>query len=336
VQLLIQGSGALKRSSNLSRADTNFRASTTVVLATILLFEGVIASAVRATRAVMSPLYFGPRIAWFVDTVLPRFLLYFPNIPSSMSTLVVAAEFTRLSLGTTSALGVQLTTRRMHYSILASYAIVPLVLGAVPFIALVLGMFVIGDLSRTNLFARTRSTIISLDQTIDHWESLGELTSLFIGFTMLCAEALFLLSALAVLFQLRVRGSEALRGSAGSLLGHVVVQFAFSIPVIINQFEWNRNDSRTLLMDDNLDTFVFDAVAQGCELVVATAQVLQVSRQMRRMLGLRAKIFVYTEEGSQSRLGSVGSSVGTPQRRAEEGPTALVLVDAAKCKSDYI
>ena len=74
-----------------------------------------------------------------------------------------------------------------------------------------------------------------------------------------------------------------LRDASEALLVFIAVQFMFSIPVMVNLWVWCTSHQRLKYQDSAWATFVFDAAAQACELVVATAQVLQVARQARQM-----------------------------------------------------
>eukprot|EP00966_Prymnesium_polylepis_P006925 159573-Prymnesium_polylepis.1 len=113
--------------------------------------------------------------------------------------------------------------------------------------------------------------------------------------TIIVANILFFCAGMYVVTKLRsIAGSaeasptpsrpvSRLRRASESLLGFVVVQFIFSLPVVISLVWKCVSDGFLKAQDDALGEFAFDACAQGCELVVATAQVLQCARQAHQM-----------------------------------------------------
>ena len=123
-----------------------------------------------------------------------------------------------------------------------------------------------------------------------------------------CA-VLFFFTGLFIFTQFRQAATlgecSELRSASLALLGFVIVEFVFSIPVIVNLSLWASSTALIQADDDALGEFAFDAFAQGCELAVATAQVLQVVRQARRM-GARLGFHKLSMGESEARLAVEG------------------------------
>ena len=116
--------------------------------------------------------------------------------------------------------------------------------------------------------------------------------------------------------------SSLLHRSALTLLKFIAVQFSCSVPVLI-ALQYSGSDEAIEYDDNALGWHAFEAAAAGCEQLVATAQLLQVTSQIERLNNNDAR-------REQSRWRSSDQSARGSSARASIGEMKLQLADAGE------
>ena len=252
-----------------------------IIMVVVAALEGVIACGLRLVRHLVSPLQTSPRLASFPDGVLARFLTQLPNLPSALSTLLISLEFFRVI-----AVG-PLPPRQM----VMYFGFVMATLATV----FAIGLWQISD--SCTLLTRQLNDLAVLVQAgtarpADFTRVAAENSSSVrdviwaINGILFSALGLFTLAGLysiVKVVQAAQSGSAAVRKSAGGLFIFIAIEFFFSLPVVINM-TFHANDDRLQWRDYTNGTWVWDALAQASELVVSTAQMLQIDRQLKRFI----------------------------------------------------
>ena len=204
------------------------------LLAVVAVMEGMFACGVRSVRGVVSPLTISPRFAERPDLVFSRMLTIVPNLPSALSTLLVSLEFFR-----TVAVQRAIPPRGVYlYRVMLMLAIMTVMAVGLWRIS-IMSVLIIHqtiDLNEQTLAGNPPTTSDFQRVADENVVSTQEVVWLVNG-VLSASCALFFSAGLYSIIRVghaARAGSSALRRSGAGLFAFIVVEFLFSLPVIVN------------------------------------------------------------------------------------------------------
>ena len=283
----------------------------------VLVFEGLFASSLRAVRGLVAPVTFSPRFAENPDLVFGRILTLAPNLPSALSTLLISMEFFRTVLA-----GNFFSKRGAIRYRICILLVISIMLAVGLWRIAVMATLIIQQTE--DLWASQQNgvpfTTCDVQRAADENVARTREVVWTVNGVLIVACTLFFTAGAYCTYEVMKAaqaGSVALQRSGADLLVYIAVQFFFSPPVIVNM-GYNADADRLQWKDHANRTWVWDALAQACELVVATAQILQIHKQVKRAINNRDEasvVHVYARDSEMQRSSSINSNVSRARTR---------------------